>query len=141
MAWELSDNADIIDSRDINTRLADLGSTRDLLQDAVHDAETDEARTAAEQALTDWDDADEYATLGALCDEGERSFSDWAHGESLIRDSYFEDYARELADDIGAIPTNAGWPCTHIDWEAAAEALQQDYTSIEIDGTTYWGRS
>jgi hypothetical protein len=28
-----------------------------------------------------------------------------------------------------------------INWEEAAEALQMDYTPIEFDGETYWGRA
>jgi hypothetical protein len=59
---------------------------------------------------------------------------------TLIDDVYFEDYARELAEDIGAIDKDASWPNTYIDWEAAATALRQDYTSTEIEGRTYWYR-
>jgi len=65
---------------------------------------------------------------------------DWTYGEVLINDSHFEDYARELAEDIGAINPDAGWPNGYIDWERAAEALLIDYTSIEFDGETYWTR-
>lgn len=85
-------------------------------------------------------DATEYRALVALQEEAEYNASDWTHGATLIRDSYFEEYARQLAEDIGAIDPKAGWPNTFIDWEAAAEALQQDYTQVEFDGVTYWIR-
>lgn len=59
---------------------------------------------------------------------------------TFIRDSYFKDYAEELAEEIGAIPKESAWPACHIDWEAAARALQMDYTSGEFNGVTYWAR-
>lgn len=86
------------------------------------------------------DDAEELAALIAFRDEMKGYCSDWDSGETLIRDSYFEDYARELAEDIGAIPDDAKWPCNCIDWEKAARELQMDYTSAEFDGVTYWAR-
>ena len=59
---------------------------------------------------------------------------------SLIADSYFEDYAQNFAEDIGAIDRNQGWPACHIDWEAAAENLQMDYHSVTFEGRDYWIR-
>jgi hypothetical protein len=59
---------------------------------------------------------------------------------TLIPDDEFESYAEEFARDIGAINDDLGWPCNRIDWTAAAEDLQQDYTSVEYQGTTYWYR-
>lgn len=64
---------------------------------------------------------------------------DW-YPVTLIRDSYFRDYAQELAEDIGAINADATWPNNCIDWERAARELQMDYTSVEFDGVTYWVR-
>lgn len=83
----------------------------------------------------------ELKILQSLADEAEGYAPDWKHGEALIRDSYFEDYARELADDIGAVSKDANWPNNHIDWEAAADALKQDYTSVDYGGVEYWIRS
>jgi len=59
---------------------------------------------------------------------------------TLIRDSYFENYAQELADGIGAINSDARWPNNCIDWARAARELQADYTSVDFDGETYWCR-
>lgn len=83
---------------------------------------------------------DELKLLTDLAEEGDSASSEWNDGAQLIRDSYFVEYAEQLADDIGAIDKNAGWPLAHIDWKAAAEALQSDYTSVEFDGVTYWVR-
>lgn len=60
---------------------------------------------------------------------------------TLIRDSYFEDYARELAEDIhGHALRDAQWPFTCIDWTTAANDLLMDYGTVEYDGVTYWYR-
>lgn len=61
-------------------------------------------------------------------------------GGPFIREDCFEDYARELAEEIGAIPDDASWPCTCIDWEQAADELKMDYTSVEWGGDTYYYR-
>lgn len=93
----------------------------------------------------DEDDAEEHTKLAALLDDlkgyggDEQWRGDW-YPITLIADTYFETYAEELADDIGAINKDAAWPCNHIDWAAAAEALQQDYSTVEYDGATYWYR-
>ena len=123
---EITNQEDIIDSREIIARIEYLESERES-------AENPE----------EWDGGDEgweLKALKALADEASSS-PDWTYGETLIRDSYFEDYARELAEDIGAIDRNAKWPNDHIDWEAAANALKQDYFSVEFDGVEYWIRA
>lgn len=42
-----------------------------------------------------------------------------------------EDFAREFADQIGAVNENATWPNNCIDWEYAAKELMYDYFSID----------
>lgn len=113
---DISNADDVIDSRDVIERIKQLDGTED------------------------GDEKTELAALVALAEEGESS-PDWSYGETLIRDTYFKEYAQELADDIGAIDRNAKWPVNCIDWEEAASQLQQDYTSIDFDGVTYWIRS
>ena len=80
------------------------------------------------------------SAMGALAEQAEGYAADWQYGEQLIRDSYFKDYAMELAEDIGAVDANASWPNTCIDWDQAARELQMDYTSVEFAGVTYWIR-
>lgn len=114
----VSNTDDIIDSRDVIARIEELEGI-----EAPDDADTEELRV-----------------LKALADEGE-GCANWRHGETLIRVDYFEQYARELAEDVDAVNNDATWPNNCIDWERAASELQQDYTSIEFDGVTYWMRS
>ena len=69
---------------------------------------------------------------------GECEYYGWEHGIGFIRESYWVDYCRELADDLGAVDKSAGWPMSYIDWDAAADALAMDYSTCEVDGITYY---
>ena len=60
---------------------------------------------------------------------------------TMIPEREFKDYAWRLAEDIGAINPKAGWPINCIDWDQAADELKQDYSEVEVDGTTYYFRS
>lgn len=151
---------DIIDSRDIISRLDDLNSELESLKDEITEAEealaeldedaTEEEREQAAQdleeakeALATWqdDNGDEHKALTALNEEGEDCVSDWPHGETLIREDYFTTYAEEIASDCCEMPRDLKWPFTHIDWEAAAEELKSDYTTLDFDGVTYYARA
>ena len=133
MTRTISNFDDVIDSRDVIDRIAELEGERDSWL-ADHDADD------SDWAAVNVDDAEELATLKALASEGEDYAADWTHGETLIRDSYFVEYAQELAEDIGAINHEASWPNTCIDWEQAAQELRMDYTAVEFGDVTYWIR-
>jgi hypothetical protein len=166
-ANEISNTANVIDSRDIIDRIAYLESEREGLTDEVDKAQEalddldgdqfeevsafeaaeDEARrelATAQANVKDWDESDEGQELVKLkdfADEAAGYSSDWTYGATMIHEDYFEDYARELAEDLGDYDSkNERWPYTCIDWEKAAEELQQDYTSVDFDGETYWVR-
>ena len=91
------------------------------------------------KTLPQSDDRDELLALLSLQEQAEYC-PDWKYGETLIRDSYFQDYAQELAEDCGMTDREVKWPYTCIDWEQAARELQYDYTSVDYDGVTYWIR-
>ena len=84
----------------------------------------------------DTDLADLRTALQEL--RGECEGYGWEYGIGFIRESYWVDYCRGLADDIGAVDKSARWPMSFIDWDAAADALTVDYDETEIDGTTYY---
>lgn len=148
----------IIDSRDVIARVealeelaADIVTERaDFIQQvreaAAADGLTGEdlanfiSDAEADAPDMDEDDAAELIALKALADEAEGS-PDWRHGETLIRDEYFTEYAQQLAEDLGYTKPHTGWPYDHIDWEAAADALKMDYFSVTLDGEEYWIRS
>lgn len=152
---------DRIDMEEITTRYAELRDERaDLLTateeaEAAHDeAEEDEAEDAeadhasALAALNDWDsdNGEELRELAELIEElrgaggGDHQWEgDWFPSE-LIAEDDFEEYAEELADSIGAVPSDASWPLTCIDWKEAAKQLAQDYSEVEYQGTVYYWR-
>lgn len=112
--------ADVLDSRDIEERISDLKA---MIETDPHDED-------AREELEGW-----------LELKGQLDHSpNWEHGMQVIHDNYFEDFAQQLAEDIGAIDREAGWPACHIDWEAAAESLRMDYTHAKVRGHEYWAR-
>lgn len=131
---DISNSDDVIDSRDVIARIEEL-------EDGLQECDTALHNGNCVSTTEEMDDMrQELAALKALADEAEGYAADWRHGETLIRDSYFQDYAQELAEDIGAINANAQWPNNCIDWEQAARELQMDYTAVDFDGVTYWIR-
>lgn len=87
-----------------------------------------------------YDEANEYRVLKNLEEQAE-DCGDWKYGAQLIRETYFKDYAQQLAEDIGAVNADATWPNNCIDWEQAARELEVDYTQVDFDGVTYLIRS
>ena len=170
---QISNTDDVIDSRDVIARIDELESEiadAEISEDNGATPQLDDnGKTRVEMATCgecskSWNDAlisgstpapsgrcpyehiheeiAELKTLQALADECD-GCGDWQYGETLIRDSYFQRYAEELADDCGMVDekVSSRWPYTCIDWERAAEELQQDYTSVEYGDVTYWIRS
>lgn len=117
-------NEEVIDSRE----LIELRETvQAWLGDEDHDPD-------------EYDEVDARAIVAAVDEFESAGVADWQYGEAFIRDDYFEEHARQLAEDIGAIADDAGWPMSYIDWDAAAEALRMDYTAVEVNGVTFWAR-
>ncbi|MGH7261474.1 MAG: antirestriction protein ArdA [Nitrospiraceae bacterium] len=121
--------------RDVSNR-EDMIDTRDVIE------RVDELVAAVEDLSIDEDEIPELGSLGSLLlNVQDVSGEDVEDGAGLIRDSYFETYAQELAEDIGAINKDATWPNNCIDWEQAARDLQMDYSSVDYGGVEYWVRS
>jgi len=135
MQTSLDLTADIIDVRDIIDRIEELGSDIEALQDSEQMADQQVADETEDelQALT--------AIMAELAGYGgdEQWRGDW-YPLTLIRESHFQDYAQELAEDIGAVNRDATWPNNCIDWKQAARELRMDYSAITIDGVTYFYR-
>ncbi len=148
-----TNNDDIIDSRDVIARIEELQELKDAYdeaqaavaalddrEDEVTDEEREEAQDALDAAAVYWEEDDEqaeYKALTELAEEAEGYAADWHHGETLIRETYFKTYAQQLAEDTGAIKDDSSWPNRCIDWEQAADELEQDYTHVDFDGVTY----
>lgn len=129
---EITNSDDVIDVRGVIARFEELETE---LDDAHEDDETNEAL----------DLRAEFNTLKELLSELEGNGGDEEWRGSwypllLVRDSHFEDFARQEAKDLDLIKSDARWPYTCINWEEAADELKQDYTTVEFDGVTYWYR-
>jgi len=147
MTTEVNNSQDVLDSRDVIARFEELETE---LQNA-HPVDDDEGFQRWLDAVED-DDSHELQDmvmefkalrlfLGEMCGNGgdEQWRGDW-YPVTIVRDSYFTEYAQELAEDIGAVNRDMRWPYTCIDWEKAASELQQDYTSVNFDNIIYWVR-
>lgn len=118
MSNEFSNMDDVIDVRDIIARYEEIEDTE-----------------AA-------DELEELATLTGILSEldgmggDEQWRGDW-YPVTLIRNSYFENAMDEMLDDIGELPKDLPY---YLSITVDYHALQMDYSSIEIDGVTYWTR-
>ena len=136
----------VFDSRDAIARTEELTGWRDAAMDSEDRdlTATDETWTAEDGTVywitPDWDEDTEreWKQLTQLAEDV--GSSEWNHGLVFILDSYFEDYARQLAEDIGVLKDCDHWPANCIDWERAARELQTDYSQVELDGNTYYYR-
>ena len=124
---DITSKNNIIDSRNVIERIKELEEDRDALEGTERE---------------EWEESGDAEELSKLVDlfDSCASFSDWKYGAILVRDSYFVEFAKNEATECGLISDDASWPHNHIDWEAAADALKMDYSSVEFDGETYWTR-
>lgn len=124
MSKEISNQDDVIDSRDVIERIEEL-----------HEIATDESVDQNDRTHAN----NELAVLQALQDEAEGYAPNWKYGATLIRSSYWVEYAQELCTDIGDVPRD--FPSyLVIDWEATAQNLLVDYTTVDFDGVEYYIR-
>lgn len=129
---EITNSDDYIDVRDVIARVEALES--ELSEDAETSEDEEERLSFAE-----------LLTLRELLEklEGNGGDEEWRgswYPIGLVRESYFEDFARQEAEDLDLIKSDARWPYTCIDWERAAEELKQDYSEVDFDGVTYYFR-
>ena len=138
MTDKIENTEDIIDSRDVIERIAELERERDDLE-AMDDIEI-----PLEERLKEWDETEEgeeLKALKALADDAEDYAPDWTYGATLIRESYFVEYCEELVKDIGDMPKELpSYIEDNIDWKGVAEDLKVDYTEVNFDGVTYYIR-
>lgn len=134
MANTISNSDDVIDSRDVIERIAELEGERDAL--------ADEDGAISEKKLAEWNEGEagtELKNLLTLQEEADGYVPDWKYGAGLVRETYWVEYVEEMLKDIGDLPQKLPHYIV-IDWEATAENIKVDYTSVEFDGVTYWVR-
>ena len=111
---EISNTDDVIDSRDVIEKIEELEGEETLEQE----------------------EKGELKALKALAEEVEGYAPDWTYGVTLINEGYFTEYAKELCEDIGAVPKDMP-SYIAIDWDQTAENLKVNYTEVEFNGQTY----
>jgi hypothetical protein len=138
---EITNSEDMIDVRNVIARVEQLESE---LKDAQPMDDSEQVLSADDnEDLTG--QSEELHRLTTLLEDlaGNGGDEEWRgawHPLMLVRDSYFEDFAREEAESLDLVKSDARWPYTCIDWEQAARELQMDYRTVDFDGVTYWYR-
>lgn len=132
MTTAITNSDQVIDSRDVIARI-------DALREEFT-VDLDDADDVKRMSDFDFEEVRELAHLMNLQEEAKGCAPDWNHGATLIHEDYFVAYAQQLAEDIGAIQRDTSWPNNCIDWDAAADELKTDYTTVDFDGETYYVR-
>lgn len=118
---QISNKDDVIDSRDIIGRIEELVDEIEINNDACDVEYLKE----------------ELEILTSIADECSGFTPDWKHGTTLIRDSYFVDYIKEVVFESGYIKKDVPWWIV-IDWEDTAENVKNDYMEVDFCGVTYY---
>ena len=123
-ATELDLTADVIDVRDIIARVEELEPQVDAIGEGEHIAEWN--------MLT--------RILNELKGYGgdEQWRGDW-YPITLIEDAYFVEYVQDMLADCGELPRELPHYIA-IDWRTTARNIQTDYSSVDVNGLTYWYR-
>jgi len=127
---DLDLQADVIDVRDIIERFEELEREYDAFD--------------TPEEIKNWSDLEEFTILQTTLEElqgnggDEQWRGDW-YPVTLIAESYFTDYAKEMLEDCGTIPSDLPWYVA-VDWEETANNIKVDYSEIELGGSTYFYR-
>jgi hypothetical protein len=137
---------DYIDTRDLIEKRDEL--KQQILDSFLETFEHYEDQTECfddilfeEEEIQDWkeDWLDEITEICEIEKIEDELGSEFEYGVTLVHEDYFEEYTEELLIDCGYISKDfPSW--IEIDWEATANNVKQDYTEIEYQGETYYGR-
>ena len=153
---EITNSADILDSRDIQERYDALTQTiEDAFVDAGRDSfdflaawDKDEKKTGAiveyliKRDLLDESEFDEWTLIRHTFIDNMSEFYEWDDGMTFLRDSYMnEDWAEKEMEDLGYLSRDIPSIIqSNINFAGILEDLQQDYSELDFDGVTYWYR-
>ena len=135
-----------LDSRDLEERIDELEALENAVieaREARDEAETEEQKQAREEQVEKAEaefDTEAQEELKALRNLRDEVGGEWRYGVTLIPENEFEDYCRELVEDIGDLPKGVPGYIV-IDWEATANNIRQDYSEAEFQGVNYLFRA
>jgi DNA repair exonuclease SbcCD ATPase subunit len=129
-------------TRELQERLEELegleSELRDLEQELADATDQDEIFNLRRRIYEFNYTEEEQAELRELRDLKDEISREWDADETLIPESEWIDYVRDLAEDIGAVGKNSDWVV--IDWEATAKNMAQDYNTVTYQGEDYYVR-
>lgn len=137
---------DIIDTRDLIEKRDELKQS--ILDSFLENFEHYEDRTECfedilfeEEEIQSWkeDWEDEFEQIEEINKVEDLIGSEFDYGCILFSEDYWEEYVEDLIIDCGYISKDLpSW--IEIDWEATANNVKVDYTEVEYQGQTYYGR-
>ena len=155
MSTDFSNKSDVIDIRDVFERIEELEDElspieekEDEIESLDPDEDKEEIRVAKEELEKLRADLENEAEeLKILMDfvgefEGYGGDEEWRgswYPLTLVNEDYWVEFCEQECKDLGYIKDDHPW-WIKIDWEETAEIMQQNYTSGEYDGVTFWGR-
>lgn len=135
----LDNYEDVIDSREIIERIEELELEAECAFEGEPENEGLELPDPFDHAhYLDEDDREELRVLRELAQQCE-GYGDWEYGEALVRYSYWTDYCAQLIEECYEIPNE--FPFYHLDWDAIAKDMEQDYMTVAFDGIDYLMRA
>ena len=87
-----------------------------------------EAIEAIEASHLDFEVLEAFANVGSYSTDDISAFIEACEEAYTGEYGSDEEFAQEMAEEIGAIDEKAGWPNNCIDWERAARELMYDYS-------------
>jgi len=110
--------------------LRDLADEMDDLKERIDELDTDEKDRL--KALTELESDLGYDSLRECADNEPTMI--------MIPESEWQEYAEQLADDVGMVDADSPMR-NYIDWEKWAQDLAYDYGLVTFDGADYYVRS
>lgn len=135
---------DVIDFRELATWLRDFADP-DLYE--PEDYPSDDARQAVSDIILMLGEMGCHQTTNGpvwtwdvVADQLQELGDDY--GAALIRGTYWLDYVKDYAEEMssGGTERPPAWPYNHIDWQAAADELGQDYSEVTLAGVNFFIR-
>lgn len=118
----------VFDSREILEAIEELETLETIALDP--EATPEDIQEFSSEDMTELARLREFESLANWVE-------DWKYGETFIHERYFTEYAKDLVTDCYSI-TAPDW--VEIDWESTAKNLQDDYSSVDFEGETFYVR-
>lgn len=147
------DFGDIVDTRDIQERIDEIEDDIDTLENEMSDLEEEideliDSEEDGNQNIIDLKLDEIEEKVGVIKDLKEEldnllniksEVPEFEEGNTLIHENYWVEYVQDLVTDCGYISSDLPW-WIEIDWDRTADNVAQDYSTIEIEGNTYYYR-